>query len=145
MRAMVLAAIVVYQRYLSPLKGFACAYRVHTGRQSCSALGFRAVRRYGAVKGLRVLRRRLYLCGVAYRRHAPVRSAMPFQRQAGFCDAGCDVPCDFSFDLPGIDVCSSFGDCGSCDWPSRRKKDEQERYVHIPPKKRSSGSHHDAS
>jgi len=44
MRKLVLAAITGYQTYLSPYKGFCCAYRVHTGRKSCSALGFRAVR-----------------------------------------------------------------------------------------------------
>jgi putative component of membrane protein insertase Oxa1/YidC/SpoIIIJ protein YidD len=42
-----LLAIGLYQKYLSPHKGFCCAYRTHTGRAGCSALGFRAVRRYG--------------------------------------------------------------------------------------------------
>ena len=38
MRALALVAIGAYQRYVSPYKGFCCAYRAHTSRASCSAL-----------------------------------------------------------------------------------------------------------
>ena len=44
-------AIGAYQRYLSPYKGFCCAYRAHTGRASCSALGARVIRRHGLLAG----------------------------------------------------------------------------------------------
>ncbi len=36
MQRLVLWAIEVYQRHLSPRKGFSCAYRCHTGHASCS-------------------------------------------------------------------------------------------------------------
>jgi putative component of membrane protein insertase Oxa1/YidC/SpoIIIJ protein YidD len=130
MRTVVLAAIVAYQRCLSPYKGFCCAYRLHTGRQSCSALGFRAVRRYGVLVGFTVLRRRTYLCGVVHRRYCNFRSRAR-HLQNGFCDVGCDLPCDVS----GLDGCLSIGDVASCcDWPTRnRKGNDQEEYVYIPP------------
>lgn len=138
MRVIALLTIRAYQRYLSPLKGFCCAYGAHTGRRTCSALGYRAIQRYGVRGGLLILRRRLYLCGVAYRRHAtPV--PRPPRAQRGDCDLGCDLPCDLSPDLPGCKSGSSARnlisccDCGSCDWPDRKKKDrEQERGIHIP-------------
>lgn len=139
MRIVVLAAITAYQRYVSPYKGFCCAYRAHTGRQSCSSLGFRAVRRYGVFAGLAVLRRRTYLCGVAHSRHAPTRNHA-FQTQHGFCDVGCDLPCDLNCDLPSFRSCGSIADfvsycdCGSCDWTDRKGKGkDEEQYVHIPP------------
>ena len=133
MRALVLAVITGYQRYVSPHKGFCCAYRVLTGRKSCSSLGFRVVRRYGVLKGITVLRRRLYLCGVAHRRYNVPRN-QAFHSQQGFCDVGCDIPCDFNCDLPSIDICSSISDCAGCDWPTRNKKsNDQEQYVYIPP------------
>jgi putative component of membrane protein insertase Oxa1/YidC/SpoIIIJ protein YidD len=135
MRTLLLAAIAAYQHYLSPHKGFCCAYRVHTGRQSCSALGFRAVRRYGVLTGLGILRRRVFLCGVAHRRYSPPHKR-PHRSQRG----DCDLPCDLNCDLPGSDACSSLGDvangcdCGSCDWPDRkRKKSDEEKYMYIPP------------
>jgi len=135
MRKLVLAAITVYQRYVSPHKGFCCAYRAHTGHKSCSVLGFRAVRRYGVLAGLTVLRHRTYLCGVVHRRYTKPRNRI-LHSQQGFCDVGCDFPCD----VPSIDGCISLGDfasccdCGSCDWPSRnRKSQEGEQYVYIPP------------
>lgn len=136
MRRLVLAAIRCYQRYVSPHKGYGCAYRMHTGRHGCSALGYRAVRRFGALGGLKVLRRRLYLCGVAYRRHAEF-PRRPHRYQRGDCDPGCAVPCDF--DLPSGRTCSTVADvaqcldCGSCDWPERKKRKTRDQDVYIPP------------
>lgn len=135
MRSFVLATIRAYQRYLSPHKGFSCAYRVHTGRSSCSALGYRAIQIHGVLAGFIILRERLYLCGVSHRRFTPSRPR-PHVKQRGDCDIGCDgyaLPsgrslgklCDF------LSCC----DAGSCDWPERkRKKQDQEKYVYIPPK-----------
>ncbi|MGL4410283.1 MAG: membrane protein insertion efficiency factor YidD [Zoogloea sp.] len=135
MRKFVLAAITAYQRYVSPHKGFCCAYRAHTGRKSCSVLGFRPVRRYGVLAGLLVLRRRTYLCGVAHRRHTKPR-IRALHSQQGFCDLGCDLPCD----VPSLDGCLSLSDfvsccyCGGCDWPRRRRKQRDgEQYVYLPP------------
>jgi putative component of membrane protein insertase Oxa1/YidC/SpoIIIJ protein YidD len=135
MRKLVLTAITGYQRYVSPHKGFCCAYRAHTGRKSCSALGFRAVRRYGVLAGLAVLRRRTYLCGVAHRRYSKPRNRILYSQQ-GFCDVGCDLPCD----VPSLDGCLSLGDfanccdCGSCDWPGRNRKSQKDaQHVYIPP------------
>lgn len=140
MRDFVIGAITVYQRYLSPHKGFCCAYHHHTGRPSCSELGLRAVRRYGVLAGFAVLRERLYRCGVAHRRYAAALRR-PHRRQRGDCDIGCDAPCDMNCDFPGGKSCEWAGnaanccDCGSCDWPNRKdKRNDQEPYVHLPPK-----------
>ena len=116
LRALALAAIRFYQRFVSPAKGFSCAYRVHTGRASCSVLGFRAVRRHGVFGGLGLLRDRLDLCGEAYRRYQVPRHAHHrLHAQRGFCDAGCDAPCDPSCDAPcGTDVPSGEGLCDAC-------------------------------
>ena len=125
MRPLALAAIRLYQRHLSPHKGFCCAYRRHTGRQGCSELGFRAIRRYGVLAGWALLRRRLYLCGVAHRRFSPA-PRRPFRAQRGDCDIGCDLPCD------GFELCGDAADC--CDWPERNKRSaEEDKDVHLPP------------
>ena len=103
-RGLLLAAIRGYKRHLSPRKGFACAYRVHLGACSCSTLGLRAISRYGAWRGLGVLRLRLEQCHLV----AEERRARPFLAravQAGFVD--CDVPCDGS--------CIDASSCSNCD------------------------------
>jgi len=145
MKFLVLLAITAYQRHLSPYKGYGCAYRIHTGCAGCSALGYRAVRRYGVLQGWRVLQRRLVLCGVAHRRFSanPVR---PPIAQRGDCDPGCDLPFDGSCDGPGgkgmagrvCDGLSCCGDAGSCDGPDRknRKRREQEAGIHLPRRRR---------
>jgi len=121
MKQIALAAIRLYQRYLSPRKGFRCAYSVYSGRSGCSGVGYRAIRRYGLWRGYLVLRRRLEKCGIAHRRRHGRSLAM--QAQAGFCDA----PCDLDFTDMASEVC----DC-SCDWPSRKEK-AGDASVHIPP------------
>jgi putative component of membrane protein insertase Oxa1/YidC/SpoIIIJ protein YidD len=60
-----IALIGVYQRYVSPHKGFCCAYRVHTGRASCSEFGRRAISRHGLTAGLMLLRQRFNVCALA--------------------------------------------------------------------------------
>lgn len=143
LRTAALAAIRLYQTHLSPHKGFCCAYRAHTGRASCSTLGYRAIRRHGVLGGLAILRARTALCGVAHRRHLSTR-LRTLHPQRGVCDVGCDVPCDggcdgsigevFSNACDAVSCC----DCGSCDWPDRRhrKHRQKERYVYIPPRAR---------
>ncbi len=134
LRSTALGAIRLYQRYVSPHKGFVCAYRVHTGRCGCSQLGYRAIRRFGLGKGWFVLQQRTALCGVAHRRHNPARPRPP-ARERGDCD--CDLPCDLDlFSSRGkLGLCDvvSCCDAGGCDWPSRKDKRRDERKVYIPP------------
>jgi putative component of membrane protein insertase Oxa1/YidC/SpoIIIJ protein YidD len=133
-RLWALAAIRAYQRVISPHKGFVCAYRVHTGRCSCSELGYRAIRRFGVGKGWLVLRERTARCGVAHRRHTSARPRPP-ARERGDC--ALDLPCDLDLTpspgKPGLCDVFSCCDAGSCDWPDRKKKRQAGRRVHIPP------------
>ncbi len=126
MRATALLAIRFYQRFISPYKRFDCAYRVYTGRRSCSVLGFRAIRRFGLFQGIGVIRKRTYLCGVTYRRFS-IPNVRPPRTQRGDCDIGCDFPCDSSCDLPiGTSCRKSFefleccNPCDFCDWLNRK-------------------------
>ena len=133
-RRLLLAAIRGYKRHLSPHKGFSCAYRVHEGCASCSTLGLRAISRYGAWRGLGVLRLRLQQCHLVAEEHRGRPRPRPLA-QAGFVD--CDVPCDGScVDASSCDACSlgdafevvACVDCGDVDdcgcprwhWPTRQ-------------------------
>jgi putative component of membrane protein insertase Oxa1/YidC/SpoIIIJ protein YidD len=120
-----LACIRLYQRHLSPHKGFSCAYRCRTGRASCSELGYRAVRQRGVIGGFGVLRLRLARCGQAHRAGHPTARFIP-ARQRGSCDAPCDIPCDGTECGKGSNLCSVC-DCGSCDFgrDDKRKRDKR--------------------
>ena len=118
-RNLLLAAIRGYKRHVSPHKGFACAYRIHEGCASCSTLGLRAISRYGAWRGLGVLRLRLQQCHLVAEEQRARRFTPPIA-QAGFID--CDVPCDAScVDTAACDTCElaaclDCGDLGDCNW-----------------------------
>jgi putative component of membrane protein insertase Oxa1/YidC/SpoIIIJ protein YidD len=117
LKTFALTSIRLYQKFLSPHKGFVCAYRCHTGCGSCSAFGHRAIRLFGILKGLAVLRARLVQCGRIHAAHRG-QSTLPrsLAAQRGMCDldcGGCDVP-DLSCDLPDIE-CGFPKGCGSSD------------------------------
>ncbi|QNA88055.1 membrane protein insertion efficiency factor YidD [Massilia sp. Dwa41.01b] len=137
--SLALSAIRGYQRFLSPHKGFSCAYRCATGQASCSAHGYRVIERFGVWWGVALLRRRLRLCGETHRRR-PVVPNPVLHHQRGVCDLPCDGAClpDLSCDLQDLscrnadwacDVCqcADCGNCRGCDDPKQAWRDWRER------------------
>ena len=88
-------AIRLYQRHLSPVKGFSCAWGAATGRASCSGYGYRVIARHGLRLGLPLLQRQLRRCGAAHDRVLATRAAAApnpvLHYQRGACDL---LPCD---------------------------------------------------
>jgi putative component of membrane protein insertase Oxa1/YidC/SpoIIIJ protein YidD len=79
--ALLYTLIELYQRYVSPYKGFRCAYRAHRGRHSCSEFGKRAILRGGVTGFWPLLRRRFARCAEAAKllkaRRAAIVAASP--------------------------------------------------------------------
>jgi uncharacterized protein len=69
------SAIGAYQRYISPYKGFCCAYRAHTGKRSCSAWGSTIVQKLGLLAFLAFLPQQFERCKLAYAKHLAQRQA----------------------------------------------------------------------
>jgi putative component of membrane protein insertase Oxa1/YidC/SpoIIIJ protein YidD len=61
-------AIRLYERHISPIKGFRCAYGAEQGLKTCSAFGRHVFERYEASVALSLLRRRFAACRQAYAR-----------------------------------------------------------------------------
>jgi uncharacterized protein len=120
LKALALAGVGAYRRYVSPHKGYACAYRVHRSGLSCSAHAERVIRRFGLLRGLALVRRRLGRCGDVHRQHHGAQRVL----QRGSCDLPCDIPCDGS-EVKGLGHCLDCADCG-CDG-DRRGERKQER------------------
>jgi putative component of membrane protein insertase Oxa1/YidC/SpoIIIJ protein YidD len=139
MKFLALAAISFYQRYLSPLKGFVCAFRIHTGRDSCSAYGKRVIARHGLLRGLVLLNRRLSACAQAHHRHTlPRHVSARYRAQAGHYDVPCDLPnlhCDTGDVCDTLDCASNCTDGRDCRdwWRNRRQRGNNEQYVRMPP------------
>lgn len=116
------SAIGAYQRYISPYKGFCCAYRAHTGKRSCSAYGRAVVQKLGLWALIAALPKQFERCSTAYQNlttNLAARSLAKTQAQGArnkkdskacdAADASCDVvdiasnascdavPCDCSF------------------------------------------------
>ena len=148
MRQLALLAIRGYQRFISPYKGFHCAFHAHTGRHTCSGYGYRVIARYGVNRGYRLLQRRLHACSEVYQQHhqAPAllnkyragngsEFAQSMQRrraQRGNCDVGsCDVGgCDVgacSNCGDALDLVSKGGDC--LNWFRRLDEDDRDKIV----------------
>ncbi|MBD2481589.1 membrane protein insertion efficiency factor YidD [Planktothrix sp. FACHB-1365] len=109
-----IAAITGYQKYLSPRKGFSCAYRVLHDSDSCSQHIKRLIAKYGIIDAIPLARKRLKACKNAY---IILKSETEEERQRRqnrtSCQPGCDCKpnledCCTGCDGPDCDV----GDCG---------------------------------
>lgn len=89
--------IFIYQKAISPVKGFSCAHRYRHGGLSCSEYVKQVVLRKGIVSGYTDIRSRFHACKSAALK---IQRKYP-QNEAGFLDCG-------------LDGCGDFGDIGSC-------------------------------
>ena len=98
-----LALIWGYQRYLSPRKGYACAYRVVHGGTGCSGFAKYAHVQHGFWKAMPLIRKRFADCKQAAQNMSvtdqgngpPNRPRKRRRRWSDYCDcsACCDLPC----------------------------------------------------
>lgn len=86
--------IAAYQRFISPHKGFVCAYRVLHGGQSCSAHAKAAFQQHGLVVGWLQMRQRFALCAQAAKgiRKANLGKGAS-GRKADYCAEGACIGC----------------------------------------------------
>lgn len=129
-RTLLAGLIRWYQRRLSPLKGFACAYRVRTGGPSCSTVIREGVLREGPWRAASLARAQFARCREAYlslqmsdfrppaqgtvaakkrRRAEPA----PYRRKKSRCDGWDLCECaPFPLDFPCDDVAGIACDTG---------------------------------
>ena len=89
--------IDLYQRYISPRKGFCCAYRVrHRRRDSCSQYAKRAIAKLGLLPGVRLLGRRFDKCANACKalRYEPKQRLHKEEKRRHSSWADCAEGCD---------------------------------------------------
>ena len=121
-KQLILFGIILYQRYFSPYKGVACAYRLVHGGSGCSGVGYRLIRRYGVFSGSHLLQRRLARCRYAYNW---------VNAQRGFCDVPCDAGCGDEPHLPdmgfeALDMCDACDACDAC-WNTKSERPKKQR------------------
>ncbi len=111
--SLALAALTLYQRHLSPRKGYCCAHRALHGGPSCSALARQAITRDGLWSALSTIRNRLWACRAAARQLSADRDRDGKRKKRG-CEAvpdclpdACPDACDGGSCLP--DACTRLG------------------------------------
>jgi putative component of membrane protein insertase Oxa1/YidC/SpoIIIJ protein YidD len=91
-----LSLIGGYQRWLSPRKGYACAYRLAHGGTGCSGFAKAAIAETGLFAALPAIRQRFRDCKTAALTMTTDTSANPKRRKDRWyhnCDcSGCDWP-----------------------------------------------------
>ena len=121
MKNILIYFIKMYQKHISPRKGYGCAYRLQGySKVGCSGNALKVLARYPIIMALMLIRRRLDRCSYHARllrnSYKEKASKQPTYRalahsQAGFVDCdpgGCDVPScdapDCSMDLPSCEM-----------------------------------------
>lgn len=119
LRFVAAGAIGLYQRHLSPRKGYACAWRVYSGRCSCSQHGKRLVLRAGVRALPEGMRRQFARCRGAYLAlQARTREEREEEERERQRRRQQQRPAGSSADCVDCDDCSdgiSIADCLSCD------------------------------
>lgn len=101
MRIAVADSIGLYQRYLSPRKGFTCAHNHLHGRGSCSEFGKRVVIKYGVLRFFPLLFLRFAACRDAF---VTVSEESPKDKD----DKGLGLPGYCAIDLAANAACCMF-------------------------------------
>jgi putative component of membrane protein insertase Oxa1/YidC/SpoIIIJ protein YidD len=114
--------IEAYQRWLSPHKGFCCAYGALHGSGTCSSIGKRIMREQGALKFLRLMPTQFAACKAAAsilaaetaeqraaRRKARLAQYPALNDACNLAACACDVTeCGSALD------CAPGADCAAC-------------------------------
>jgi putative component of membrane protein insertase Oxa1/YidC/SpoIIIJ protein YidD len=109
------AAIVGYQRYLSPYKGFRCAYRAKTGRASCSEYAKRLVNKLGVGALSKGLPKQFARCRLAFATLSAYPSSAQYadnrkRKRSDACDCSpCDLPLNLASDAVHCDGAIGMG------------------------------------
>jgi len=133
MKSIAIWGINLYQKYLSPYKGYRCAYGVYHQNGTCSSIIKAHIQEHGLIKAYPMIKDQFSACKVAYFALQENSSTQPRcasdQKEEGcVCDSCCcsssqddkkkkknDSSCDpCSGCGPDIDVCDC-GDIGFCD------------------------------
>lgn len=104
--------ITLYQRHISPRKGFRCAHATHFGGDSCSGAIKKIILKDGLISGRKKIKNRFTQCSYAYQIIKSKQedkkeerkceqycdcSGLPSPSCKGSPDLDCDLPCDCSF------------------------------------------------
>lgn len=113
MKYISIVLIKFYQRFISPYKGFRCAYHVVHGRDTCSNAINSLILRHGFFKALPFIRIRFDECRSAY---GYLQTGLIPSHNV---DIPCDIPCDIEIgDCSGSSAKGSACDClSACGWP----------------------------
>jgi len=100
--AAAIGSIGVYQKYISPYKGFRCAHRVYCCGSSCSEFAQQAIRDNGLLNAIPKIRRRFCECREAYvalqrfqvgAESTDDKKPSPLTKQGDCCVNVCTLPC----------------------------------------------------
>jgi len=96
-----ISAINLYQRYLSPHKGYCCAHRVYTGEDSCSQYAKVAIAEHGLFSAFPLIREQFDRCSFASEK---IKEQKENYKKSDACQdslAGCST----------FDTCGTIGSC----------------------------------
>jgi len=121
MKIIFLKLISLYKKFISPYKGFRCAYGVLHGGDTCSSVVYSLIERHGVVDGYPLISEQFNQCNSAYHTLLEEKKNEPDEDHNDETDKChhfkyCDLP------YQGID-CLSIGRCGGrgttadCDAP----------------------------
>lgn len=96
-------AINSYQYYISPHKGYCCAYRAYTGEDSCSQFEKVAIQNNGLFSSFPLIKEQFKKCNFAFEEIKKEKENQKYKKSDACPDslAGCSI----------FDTCGTIGSC----------------------------------
>ncbi|WP_168189672.1 membrane protein insertion efficiency factor YidD [Limnobaculum zhutongyuii] len=103
--------IKFYQQRISPHKGFCCAYRYVTGRDSCSGYALKVVQRYGVLALFNAMPRQFMRCRQANLQYSSnMKKCTEEKNKPNKYEQGCDIVSGCLESVEDISKCDCCGD-----------------------------------
>jgi len=77
--------IALYQRYLSPRKGYNCAHRIYFGKSSCSSWAVRIIKKHGVFAFFPLMKKRSQACAMASEKIKEQKMGEPNKEEYSEC------------------------------------------------------------
>lgn len=109
-RKLPISIIKIYQKYISPKKGYRCAHSILHGGTGCSGAVIEIIQKESVFKWRKKIKNRFLNCKNA---NIKLKKTNNDKKKKSKCDGSCrHADCTF-IDSPFFD-CGDIGDCGGC-------------------------------
>lgn len=116
LKSFLVLLIEIYQKYISPYKGYRCGHGVFYKGDSCSCAVRKVIQRRGLIRGYSDIRNQFARCSYAYERLNEEKDKKRRKKDNWMADC-LELPCNVIYCMPSPKKWCKGSDVDGCDLP----------------------------